>query len=180
MTYQNFTAEELNSEIWKDIPNYEGRYQASNLGRIKGVFIRFNFPEPRILKPKSNGWGYLQINFYDSTQKRKTFSVHRLVLLAFKGDSELQTNHKNGIKSDNRLKNLEYATSSKNNRHALKLGLRVPPKGEKHYRAKLTKKEVEYIRKEMLNGKTQKSLATEFGVCIGTISAIKRNKNWKE
>lgn len=177
---RQFTSKELKNEIWKPIPNYEGRYEASNLGRIKSTIIRHNFPKPRIIKSKSNGDGYLQINLYSKNHKRKMFSVHRLVMFAFYGISDLQVNHKNGDKSDNRIENLEYVTQTENNIHALKTGLRKMQKGESRYNSKLTKKDVIFIRK-MLKTKqmTGTSLADKFDVSVSLISNIKRNLTWK-
>lgn len=180
MSENNFTAKELKNEIWKPIPNYEGRYEASNLGRIKSIIIRHNFPKPRIIKSKSNGDGYLQLNLYNKFHKRKMFSVHRLVMFAFHGISDLQVNHKNGDKSNNRIDNLEYVTQTENNQHALKTGLRKMPKGEKRYNSKLSKSDVIYIRK-MLDSKkmTGCALAEKFKVSFQLISNIKRNLTWK-
>ena len=98
------------TEIWKDIPGYEGRYQASNLGRIKG---------PRGLnKPFINRDGYLVATLYAGREKRRT-GAHRLVAMAFipNPEEKEQINHKNGIRTDNRVENLEWVTCSENNLH---------------------------------------------------------------
>ena len=71
--------------------------------------------------------------------KLKTMLVHRLVTKAFilNPNNKPHTNHKNGIKSDNRAVNLEHCTRSENNKHAFRTGLNKPVKGEKHYHSKL-------------------------------------------
>lgn len=110
-------------EIWKDIPNYEGYYQASNMGRIRSVkrsVIDRGLPrvfQGRILVLDSmKKQGYLRARL-SKDGKVKSFLVHRLVLAAFYGWKELQGNHKNFITNDNRLINLEYVTAKENTEH---------------------------------------------------------------
>ena len=111
------------NEIWKDIPEYEGLYQASNLGRIKslqrtkqrldGTHIQ-NVNE-RILISKTGKYGYLKLLLHKNSI-RKTYSVHRLVWSAFNGPipEGMQINHINEIKTDNRLENLNLMTPKEN------------------------------------------------------------------
>lgn len=100
-------------EIWKDIPGFEGMYQVSNLGQIKS--IRFN--KEKILSLNLKPKGYYQIKLYNN-DGRKWYQVHRLVCAGFI-DSELLNsssvvNHKNGIRNDNRLDNLEIISQIDN------------------------------------------------------------------
>ena len=98
-------------EIWKDVPNYEGLYQVSNLGNVKSV--RRN----RLLTLKSNGKGYLCIQLW-SNGFFETFKVHQLVAMAFLGHvrcgHKFVVNHKNFIRTDNRLENIEVVTARQN------------------------------------------------------------------
>lgn len=103
-------------EIWKDIPDYEGMYQASNLGNIRGldrVIINSlgnkKTIKGELIKPLSGKDGYLKLNLGKKGQK-KTFRVHRLVMMAFHGVSELVVDHINSDTMDNRLNNLRYCT----------------------------------------------------------------------
>lgn len=97
-------------EIWKDIPWYEWKYQASNLWRIKSEY--------KILKKVLMKNWYETITLYSNN--KKNYRVNRLVMLTFKWRSDLQVNHKNWIKTDNRLENLEYVTASENLKHSYK------------------------------------------------------------
>ncbi|HEY9651401.1 MAG TPA: NUMOD4 domain-containing protein [Coleofasciculaceae cyanobacterium] len=122
----------MTEEIWKDVQGYEGFYQVSNLGKVKrletGVLGRSNCvriqPE-RILKSHPTTKGYLLVQL-SVESKIKAFTVHRLVAGAFlsRPDSDcLDVNHINGVKTDNRLVNLEWVTKSQNTVHAIKNNL---------------------------------------------------------
>lgn len=116
--------------IWADIPGYEGRYQINKNGEIKSLVYYYNgYQNPRrnrILKPSKGRDGYLRVALTDDKGSVKFCRVHRLVLLSFVGESNLQVNHINGIKTDNRLSNLEYVTQSENMKHAYRIGLEKP------------------------------------------------------
>lgn len=115
---------ELN-EIWKPIKNYEGLYEVSNLGKVRRLkFINgvYNFNQIRECKQTLNTWGYMTVNLCKNG-KSNTKRVHRLVAVAFLGESNLQIDHINGNKQDNRLVNLEYVTPKENTKRAWKKGL---------------------------------------------------------
>ena len=112
----------LETEIWKDIPNYEGLYQASNFGRIKSfdkVIAQKNnsraIKKGRILKPSTSHSGYYQI-VLSKQSIRKSYKVHRLIWLAFYGSipEGYEVNHINEIKTDNRVSNLNLMTAKEN------------------------------------------------------------------
>lgn len=98
----------MEQEIWKDIPGYEWKYQVSNIGLIKS--------KNKILNPYINKYWYKQTILLKNKIK-KTVLIHRMILLSFIWKSLLQVNHKNWIKTDNRLDNLEYCTHSENQLH---------------------------------------------------------------
>lgn len=108
-------------EEWKNIKGYEGLYQVSNEGRVKGLAREVEFrggvrhqPE-RLLKPARNSWGYLFVCLCKNG-KQKMYSVHRLVASAFidNPDNLPQVNHKDECKTNNCVENLEYCTAEYN------------------------------------------------------------------
>ena len=117
-------------EIWKDIDGYEGKYQVSNLGRVRslprthdiireknGSFIYHR--KEKMLAPRIDRYGYQHVNLYDNEQHMKRHSVHRLVAKAFIPNPEhLPTvNHKDENKQNNRADNLEWMSISENNNY---------------------------------------------------------------
>lgn len=107
----------MKTEIWKDVIEYEGLYQVSNLGRVKSLNYNHSGKE-RIMKQARDGDGYYCVLLYKSG-KRKRFSVHRLVAQAFIGPipKGLVVNHINECQTDNRLENLEICTIRENSIH---------------------------------------------------------------
>lgn len=116
-------------ELWRDVNGYEGLYQISNLGRVKSLKRKnkYKHNEEIIMKELFDG-NYLFIRL-SKNSKKKNFLIHRLVAEAFikeiKGKEYV--NHKNGIKTDNRVENLEWVTASENTIHAIKNGLKRLP-----------------------------------------------------
>ena len=170
-------------EIWRDINGWKGRYQISNLGKVKSLAredSKGRNVRERILKSCKDIHGYLRISFYKEGA-RKMKAVHRLVLEAFKRNPEnkLDTNHLNGIKTDNRIDNLEFATRSENMIHAFSNGLAEGPKGERNGKSKLTEKQVRIILWALYFGAQQKELAKIFTVSKTIISKINIKSIWR-
>ena len=109
-------------EIWKDIPNYEGYYQVSNLGRVKST-PHSKYKKSKILKniPRN---GYLSVILCDEKSKKNVF-VHRLVAQCFVPNPENKpiVNHIDGNKSNPCAYNLEWCTYKENTQHAIMNGL---------------------------------------------------------
>lgn len=160
-------------EKWKDVKGFEGFYQVSNLGRIKS-FCR---KKPIILKPKIKENGYLEVCLFGKSQY-----VHRLVVVAFISEIKkgLNVNHKDGIKGNNNLNNLEIVTISENLLHAFRNGLRTPykTKGTKNGNSKLTEIDVLQIRKTFKKGKSVE-FAKRFKVDPSTILSVFKRSTWK-
>lgn len=105
-------------ETWKDIEGYAGLYQISNFGQVKS-FVK----KEKILKQNTCPKGYKSVNLYLNGVSQTT-RIHRLVGQYFLASSvKPQINHKNGVKSDNYYKNLEWATNLENQHHAWKNSL---------------------------------------------------------
>jgi len=104
-------------EIWKDIKDYEGIYQVSNLGKVKSldrIDSGGRFRPEKILK-QNNNKGYLKVTLCKN-KSVKYPNVHRLVALAFipNPDNKLQVNHKDENKKNNCVDNLDWVTAKEN------------------------------------------------------------------
>lgn len=115
-------------EIWKPIAGFEGRYEVSSLGRFKALSRTIQYKDgrqgalkERMIKGSTINVGYIVVSFDSKTRRL----AHQVVAETFLGASEYKqtVNHKNGIKTDNRVDNLEWATYKQNNDHARASGL---------------------------------------------------------
>lgn len=112
-----------NIEIWKEVSGYEGKYEASTLGRIKSMSRKikrkrgFFISKELILKLSINSSGYEYLNLCLEGKVMK-YKVHQLVAMAFlnhvPNKMALVVNHKNSVRNDNRLDNLEIVTQREN------------------------------------------------------------------
>lgn len=118
-------------ESWKDIKGYNGIYQISSFGNVRNI-SKSSFKMLKIYD-NNNGNGYKFISL-QKNKVPKSFYIHRLVLIAFIGNppDDYEANHKDGIKSNNSLNNLEWVSKSENMLHKTKvLGKDI---SENHYR----------------------------------------------
>ena len=106
-------------EVWKDIDGYEGLYQVSNTGKVRSLRYR-NRDEVRELFLKPHNQGYLQVELHKNG-KRKMFTVHRLVAMAFVDGYEVgkEVNHIDENKRNNVSTNLEWVSASQNVLHSI-------------------------------------------------------------
>lgn len=165
-------------EVWKDVPEYEGLYQASNLGKVRSI-RRSGSKGLKLSEQRLRG--YLKC-WFSKDNKVKSFLVHRVIAITFLPNSEnkSQINHKNGVKDDNRVENLEWCSSQDNHAHS-RIVLGKDAKGGKNPNSKLTEREVVFIRKLFAKypNITRKFVADCLGVSDVTISDILSFKRWK-
>lgn len=167
----------MTTEQWRSIAGYEGIYAISDFGNVMSMDYKGS-GLPGLLKPLC-GAKYLRVCLCRNG-KESYASIHSLVMLAFVGirPAGMQINHKDGVKKNNSLSNLEYCTSQENNLHALRNGLRALPNGERHWRAKLTEAKIMEIRSYIAAGMSQKAIAEMMAVSASTISYINSGRRW--
>lgn len=165
------------TEEWRDVLGYEGLYQVSNLGRVKSMERRQRCSHGtkrcpgRMLKLTYNAYGYLIAGLYREGILKPT-GAHRLVCAAFHGPpptEKHQACHSNGIRDDNRLANLRWATVKDNHRDRDRHGNTA--RGERGGNAQLTNAQAAEIRKRAIAEK-QVDLAAAYGVSANVICRI--------
>lgn len=129
------------------------------------------------------GTDYQIINLSKLDGSKRTFRVHRLVMMAFnpvENMDELEVNHIDGNKKNNKLENLEWCTASENQIHAFKTGLNKSRRGEESNFSKLTNDDVKKVFELREKGLLQREIAEIVGCTKSNISCILRGKSWKE
>jgi hypothetical protein len=159
--------------IIDEFPNYEVSCTGLVRSRVTGIGM----------SPTLAGQGYPSVLLSAGTKKsvRRRY-VHRLVTIAFIGPlghgHARQVNHKDGVKTNNNVGNLEIVSSAENHRHARALGLY--PVGERHVYARLTDEKVRIIRGLRHSSRmTQRQMAELFAVSQATICHVLRGHIWK-
>lgn len=175
------------AEEWRPVVGYEGLYEVSNWGALRSLDrVKTNpiagehIVKGKVLNPVKNQKGYLRFILWKDGKKFSA-GVHRLVAAAFIPNlhNYPEINHKDGLKDNNYLGNLEWCTTKENIKHSYVTGLRAldHAQGEKNGRSKLSSKQVKEIR-NMGNTIRQIDLAELYGVSQLTISKILNRKLW--
>ena len=171
-------------EEWKNITGYSGNYLISSFGRVRSVG-RFRKSKggyqckvyDKILKSAiCNGYKIIGLSFQG---KVKTRFIHRLVAKEFipNKDNLPEVNHKNGIKHDNYIFNLEWTTHRMNGQHASRIKLLAV--GSKHGLSKLKEPQIPTIRREYRYGKSTIEISKQYKVNPETIRSVIIGKTWK-
>ena len=174
-------------ETWKDIPEFRGSYQVSDIGRVRSLDRVVTYKDGsmrklkgRLLKTYLNTSGYEKVTLYnDNIDTTKT--VHRLVLETFKPHvnmNDLEVNHIDGNKLNNHLTNLEWVTARDNILHAYDTGL-IDNRGERSPNAKLTNADVLEILQRLDTGELHRDIALDFSVNKSCISKINIGTTWR-
>lgn len=178
------------NEIWKDVPGYDGKYQVSNMGRVRGLprnsVMKNGSDVIRKLKGRIMSFGVCgsRVKYHSiklcKDSKIETITIHRLVATVFVKNphGKPHINHINNNSFDNRATNLEWCTPQENMSHAMKNG-RWDIRGEKQHLSKLNTKSVVSIRKMITLGIKFNDIANKFKIDPSTISDINRGKTWK-
>lgn len=165
-------------EEWRDIKGYEGKYQVSNLGRVRSLRDNFNRPREKILSLQDDRQGYKYVNLYKNS-KPHTIKVHRLVAIHFieNPDNKPCVNHKDENKANNRVENLEWCTVAYNNCYGNRLkkvskANKIANKGKKH-----SKETKEKIRQSSIGRGTKKIICITTGEVFNSMVEASRKYN---
>lgn len=183
---EQFSFDKLEEERWLPIPDWEGFYEVSDLGRVRSLDRMTGFKRPRrlpgcVLKPLRANNGRLTVTLRRDGVKNDHQMVHRLVMLAFVGPCPpgLEVLHGPGRELDNRLVNLKYGTHTENTLDKYRDG--TDNAGENCYAAILTWEQVREIRRLRAEHHLRYTeLAAQFGVSDTTIRKVVLRRTWRE
>lgn len=165
-------------EKWKIIKGYSN-YQVSNIGNVRTIDYNHT-GKMKNLKIFKNIYGYPACNLMQNGVRQRKL-IHRLVAEAFIPNllNKKTVNHKDGNKKNNVINNLEWMTVSENLKHSHANGLVNYSKGENHYMAKLSTKNILIIKQLLKNNIKGRDIANLFNVDEKLISSIKTGHSRK-
>ena len=172
-------------EVWKCVVGWEGVYEVSDQGRVRSLDRVVSAPSRwghlvqqrrrgRIMSGHAKSHGYVRVALQHEGAATYAY-VHALVLQAFRGarPEGHETRHLNGLRSDNRLLNLDYGTHRDNQMDRVKHG--TSNRGERHGLAKLTESAVRAIRGDTAPAR---DLALRYGCSPSLINNVRRGSSW--
>lgn len=155
----------------KDIKGYEGLYAITEDGRVWSHKKYRVGRTGRWMSLQKNPNGYLVVKLRKREGGKKEYRVHRLVAMAYlEGDHSLTVNHKNFLKEDNRVENLEWISERSNHKHAVLAG--------RCSRSGLTEEKVKEMRMLHKQGFSYAQLQEKYSVHNSTISLIINRRSW--
>jgi hypothetical protein len=172
-------------EIFMDVIGYEGLYQVSNLGRVKGLPKQVKMPNGSlkfyteyIKKSCISKTGYERMTL-NKNGVRRNHTIHKLVYDSFIGIKikKHQINHIDGNKLNNKINNLEYITASENIKHAFRIGLKKSFLGNTHANSKISRDvaiKIKYDHKNLY----QWQVAEKYNVSQQLVGLIRSGKRW--
>lgn len=176
-------------EQWRDIPGWDGAYQASTLGRIRSVtktistLSRWGTPhvyqrEGRVLKLSVDKDGYLTCHLRHAGRSKKG-GVHRFVCEAFHGEApspQHEAAHGDGVRTNNVPDNIRWATTKENFDDRYRHG--TAPVGSAHGKAMINERDVLTIRARRRRGEAYASIAKDFPLKEGAILKVALGHTW--
>ena len=181
----------MQSEVWRDVPGFEGHYQVSDFGSVKSLDRYIDHPrigkifrKGKVLKQSYASKGYKQVCL-NVEGKTTTFRVHRLVAMAFlENPKDLETvNHIDGNKENNHVSNLEWCSVADNLRHASANGLmnHSSVTGSLNVNAILDEEKVYAMMNDyFLKDRIFKEIAKDYGISIATAYQAVKGSTWKQ
>jgi hypothetical protein len=168
-------------EHWKTIAGYEGRYEASDLGRIRSLpnLRRKTILIMRLQPNTRDGYFYVGLTSHDGIRwRQKLHAVAKLVTTAFYGPRPvgMEACHDNGDHQNNAAKNLRWDTPINNQADRIRHG--TANIGSQNPSAKLNESDVRAIKIRLNAGEHPKNIAPDFSVGYTTIKSIKNGGNW--
>lgn len=154
-------------------PIFPDRYLINRYGQV------YSLHSKKLISQRLDRYGYVRCNLYRDGE-HVTITIHRLVALAFipNPDNLPEINHKDGNKLNNHVDNLEWVTTSENQKHAYSIGLSKPKLGEQNPTAKYTKEDVVKVCELLKNGFGNAQIAKITGYSLSFIEKIKYGECW--
>src|SRR5437660_5229068 len=188
LAFQIREARILVAECWMAVPRYCGSYAVSDQGRVMSFISRRagKNPLPILSAAVSKRNKYPHVLLYKPDKSRKSLRVAELVARAFLGmkPKNREINHKDGIKGNSCLDNLEYVTRSENGLHAFRIGIQKPSGvakiGESNPNARFTEDKIREIRTRYADGGiSHAKLAKQHGCPPAHITRIIQRRAWR-